>query len=217
MIKKYKEQFLKILGRKETLFSQLEDNKKKKENESKKYEAIERAQVFVQKIAIETQSQIRIHITPLIQTALDTVFPGKYKFHLEFVERYNHTEIDIQLINPDFPDKPVDPYYSNGGGLRDILAISLRISIFTLTHNRPVFLLDEPMKWLNSPDLNKDEEIPSSKLRLIFATIIKELSIKLGIQFIIITCDEELLEIKDKVFVVDQDKDGVSYVKELCD
>jgi ABC-type Fe3+/spermidine/putrescine transport system ATPase subunit len=73
------------------------------------------------------------------------------------------------------------------------------------------------MKWLNSPNLDKDDEIPSSKLRLVFATIIKELSVKLGIQFIIITCDEELLEIKDKVFVIDQDKNGVSYVQELCD
>ncbi|KKK86498.1 hypothetical protein LCGC14_2762610, partial [marine sediment metagenome] len=67
--------------------------------------------------------------------------------------------------------------------------------------SRNVILLDEPLKNLSQNMQDKA------------SMMLKELSNRLGIQFIIVTHEDTLTEYADRVFRVRQSKKGVSYVK----
>ena len=75
----------KLSGRKEQLeriYSQRQLDFKKG---TKRQEAIEKAQLLLQVAAQETQGAFKVHLEDIVQTALDTCFPGKYTFCIEFI------------------------------------------------------------------------------------------------------------------------------------
>ncbi|ETR66914.1 MAG: hypothetical protein OMM_12184 [Candidatus Magnetoglobus multicellularis str. Araruama] len=53
-------------------------NKEKLEQLSNKLPSIEKAQVLLQTIAQDTQNQLKFHIQDIVDTGLDTCFPGQY-------------------------------------------------------------------------------------------------------------------------------------------
>jgi DNA repair exonuclease SbcCD ATPase subunit len=89
-----------------------------------------------------------------------------------------------------------------GGGAVDVAAFALRVASWSMQRprTRPVIILDEPMRFL-SPDLQ-----PKA------SDMLQELSQKLGLQFIIVTHEEELTQQVDKVFEVLK-KGGVTNVR----
>jgi len=158
----------------------------------------ERAQVIIQKVAKDTQSQLEIHISDIVSTALETIFDNPYKFKIEFVIKRNKTECEL-VFEKD--GETINPLNGTGGGVVDTASFALRIALWTLQtpKSRNTIILDEPFKWL-SKDL-----IPRASL------LLKELSQKLNIQFIIVTHIEGLTEEADKVFNVKL-KEGISHV-----
>ena len=97
--------------------------------------------------------------------------------------------------------KPLD---ASGGGAVDVAAFGLRIASWVMQqpHTRNVIVLDEPLRFLS-----KDRQSKASE-------IIKELSNKLNLQFIIVTHEQALTEYADKVFQVTQSK-GISSVNKI--
>jgi DNA repair ATPase RecN len=81
-----------------------------------------------------------------------------------------------------------------GGGIVDICSFSLRVVLWTMEapRSRNVFILDEPGKNLGA-------------LLPLFGQMLREVSHKLNFQLIIITHDEALAEMADRVFVVTHD------------
>jgi len=143
------------------------------------------AQALIQTVAQETQSRVQVHIKNIVQLALDAVFPDKYEFMIDFELKRGKTEASLYLLKN---TEHYDPMFSNGGGVVDILALALRISAYTLSNNRNIVILDEPMRFV-SEDLQEDA-----------ATIIKHLSEKINLQFLISTHSEEIINIADKSF-----------------
>jgi predicted ATPase len=158
------------------------------------------AQVFLQKVAQDTQSNIQLHIENIVQLALDAVFPDRYEFKIEFEMKRGKTEASLSLYQE---GEAMDPMTSNGGGVVDILALALRISAYTLSRSRNVIILDEPMRFV-SKDLQEQA-----------AKIIKHLSERLNIQFIITTHSEEIIDVADKVFKTIINSDGISEVIDI--
>jgi DNA repair exonuclease SbcCD ATPase subunit len=95
----------------------------------------------------------------------------------------------------------VNPIDATGGGAVDIAAFALRVASWSMMNprTRPVMILDEPLK-----NLDKERQQKGSAM-------IKEVSERLGIQFIIITHEEALTEYADKTFNVTIKK-GISNV-----
>jgi DNA repair exonuclease SbcCD ATPase subunit len=85
-----------------------------------------------------------------------------------------------------------------------VASFALRIASWSMEYPRlrNVIILDEPMRFL-SEDLQEKA-----------SAMIKELSEKLGLQFIIITHEKELASYADKEFRVTINK-GVSNIKEM--
>lgn len=162
----------------------------------KKQEVGDIALALAQKVAVQTQEQIRYNIEDIVNLALDTVFPNRYVFKLMFETKRNRTEARPVLYDG---EHEIDPLDSTGGGLSDTLAFALRIALLIISKNRKVLILDEAVGAVSKGYRPKMYEI------------MKRLSTDLGIQIIAVTHDENMVEIADTVYTVK--KEGkVTYV-----
>jgi DNA repair exonuclease SbcCD ATPase subunit len=192
----YLSAYNKALGKREVLTEQKKEQTANKVRLEDRALAIEQAQVIIQKVAQRTQEQLRFHIEDIVNTAIDTVFPGVYKFALEFEIKRNKTEGNLKFTKD---GREMDILNSNGGGLCDTAALGLRIAAWSLGNSNSVLVLDESLKFL------------SRELQPRMGEVLKEIGDKLGLQIILVSHQEPLLEFADKVFLVKQ-KDKVSTV-----
>lgn len=160
---------------------------------------LEKIKVIIQTVARMTQEQLEYHVSEISTLALATVFPRPYKLKLSFTERRNRTEADIVFV--DSAGNEFSPISDTGGGAVDVAAFGLRLSLWTLAkqRSRGVILLDEPFRFLSKDLQPKAGEV------------LKQISARLGVQFIIITQDNALVESADRVFRVEKRR-GISQV-----
>lgn len=164
---------------KEYVRQQLANCKKKKKTLGRKAVAIERGREIVQQAADETQKELEYRIGGLVTLALQTIFDKRYSCTIQFVPRRGKVEADIILNKGDLVlDEIMD---SSGGGVGDVMSFALRVSLWALKKNRPLFILDEPFKFVDKKRLAK------------CYALLKQLSMELGIQFIIVSHEEEMI------------------------
>lgn len=159
----------------------------------------EKALAVVREVSIQTQQQLQYHISDITSMALESVFPDPYEVKIDFVERRNSTECDIYFERDGVR---VDPLESSGYGAVDIAAFALRIASWSMSvpMKRNVIIMDEPMRFV------------SAEYQEAASAMIKEVSDKLGIQFIIVSHSEMIAQHADKVFHVSIKK-GISKIK----
>lgn len=189
-----------LKGKRDSLVEQLTMlNSSKTELEYDLIDIVE-AQKIIQEVANLTQEQIIIHIIDVVNLALDAIpFDEVYKFGMEFTIRANRTICELYFERNGNRIKPID---SSGGGALDIASFGLRLAVWSLLTGKKnnTIILDEPFKFL------------SKDLRPYSGEMLKAISEKLGIQIILVTHDEEYVNIADKVFRVKM-INGVSVVK----
>lgn len=154
-------------------------------------ENCQKARTIVQIVAQSTQTKVEYHISNLVSMALASVFPEPYEFALRFVQRRNKTEADLIFVKDGNEGDPVD---ISGGGALDVASFALRVAIWSIKPTRNTLILDEPGKFI-SRDLQEK-----------FSSMIKHLSTKLGLQFIIVSHVPEIQESADKVFEIKNGK-----------
>lgn len=152
-------------------------------------EAGRKAREVVTKVGKSIQSGVEGAFTSIVSLALQSVFGDAYQFELRFVERRNQLEAELVLIQDGGECSPID---SVGGGVVDICSLALRIAALIIQQSAKVVILDEPCRCLSTDLQHKASEM------------IKTLSEKLNIQFIIVTHEEELTACADKTFVIDK-------------
>lgn len=189
-------------GELEYLMNQKTDLSDTITNMQKKYEYIVQAQKLLQETAKRTQSRLSFHISSFITSALQSIWgEDAYTFTLEFIEKRNKTEVQM-LLHTQEGDVSLDSLNDirSGGGVLDIVALALRIALWSLQANhKNVMILDQPLSNLDSTYLPKAGEL------------IQELAEKLQIQFIMINHNPALADIADQTFFVEK-HDGVSSV-----
>lgn len=151
---------------------------------------LEQALEIVQMVGLQTQKQLEYHISDIASMALESVFEKPYKLVLSFEKRRNKTECDI-LFEKD--DERFDPMMEAGGGTADVAAFALRIASWSMSNPKlnNVIILDEPFRFING-------RIAQEKA----SEMVKKISEKLGIQFIIVTNKDEFTAFGDKIFEV---------------
>ena len=164
----------------------------------------EEAREILRAVGLETQKQLQYHISDITSLALEAVFDDPYELVAEFVQRRNKTECDLYFSRR---GSRVDPLEASGGGAVDVASFALRIAAWSMQNpkRRNVIILDEPMKFL---DTQTDRLEKASQM-------LKELSERLGLQFILVTHTDTLTQYADRVFRVRQSKGGVSHVKQM--
>lgn len=162
-------------------------------------EAFEKAQALIQEVATETQEALKFHLTALVQEALDAIFPGTYIFRVTFEIARGKTAVSFALEKDGMVlENLLDEV---GGTLIDLVAVALRVAVWTLRRTDTTILLDEAGKHI------------SSQYRPIFWEMLSGLSKELGIQFIAVTHDPIAGEYADRTFEVSQGADGRSKIK----
>lgn len=161
----------------------------------------EQAREIIRTVGIETQRQLQFHISDITSLALEAVFDDPYELKVEFVERRNKTECDLKFVRGDME---IDPMTASGVGAVDVASFALRIASWSMMRprTRPTIILDEPFRFLSENYQDKASQM------------LKELSEKLGLQFIIVTHEQTLSSYADRTFEVSIHK-GVSKVKQL--
>ncbi len=160
----------------------------------------QKALEIVKEVGLKTQQQLQYHISDITSLALDSIFDNPYTLVVEFVQRRGKTECDLFFERD---GERVNPLLASGGGTVDVAAFALRIASWSMAkpRTRNVMTLDEPLRFV------------SAKYQEKASAMIKEVSEKLGIQFIIITHNEVLASYADRTFEVTI-KNGVSHVKQ---
>jgi DNA repair exonuclease SbcCD ATPase subunit len=171
---------------------------------TKRSDAAASAQTIIQAAAKLTQQQLEYRISELATLALKTVFPDPYTLEVSFEEKRGRTECVILLRRDfDLEDVGVRPMEACGHGVLDVVGLALRLSLWSLRKPRaaPVFILDEPFRNISRDYLPQ------------VATLLKELSARLGIQFILVTHEEEIAACADKAFRVTFAKTGSKVIE----
>lgn len=193
-----KEKYQQQVGRKMELEDSIEQLIRKVRQDKRRLKRLEKAHAIIKQVGLETQQQLKVHISDITSLALDSVFDEPYKLVLDFVERRDKTECDI-LFEKD--GSYIDPLTASGGGVVDLAAFALRIASWAMRtpRTRNTIILDEPFKHLS-----KDLHDRASQM-------IQNLSKQLGLQFIVVTHEPALSQFADKVFEVKQRK-GISKI-----
>ena len=186
-------------GQKLQIEKNLETAKADFRNNQRSLRRHEQAREIVREVGLKTQSQLSFHISDITSSALEAVFVDPYELKVEFVQRRNKTECDLSFVRGDLE---IDPIEASGVGAIDVAAFALRIASWSMMRprTRNTIILDEPFRYLSE---NYQEQA---------SLMLKELSQKLGLQFIIVTHEQVLTEHADKIFEVSIKK-GISIIK----
>lgn len=151
------------------------------------------------KVLVEIGKAFRImsmgKIEELVESSLRGVFEREYGFKVKMEEKRGQVETSFNVKDNGVE---LDPAFCTGGGLVDVIAMSLRSVLWRLKKQKtaPVMILDEPFRMLSEGFL------PNA------AALIKELSRKLGVQFIIVTHEPSFAHAADKTFHFKLSQDG---------
>lgn len=154
------------------------------------------ALLIIQTVAQQTQEQLEYRISELVTLALSSVFEDPYEFKVEYVVKRDKTEANFWFMRNDTYIHPLD---AAGGGAVDVAAFALRATLWSMSSKTTdnVIILDEPFKHL------------SSDLQQKAGHMVKEISKKLNLQFIIVSHIENLINEADQIIEVKRKK-GIS-------
>jgi len=140
--------------------------------------------------------EIKDKIENLISSVLTTVFEEPFRFKINIVRRRNQVEVDFDVASRNMEG---DILGIRGGGIADVISISLRIVLAEMLKVKGPLILDEPLRMVS------EEYVPN------VASFLVELSKKFGRQIICITHNKTLAAAATKQFKVRLEK-GVSVV-----
>lgn len=161
--------------------------------------------LFLQHISEYARLVAKNKLEEIVTNALQFVFGTQFSFKIKIVETRNRPEAEF-LVCSSFGQLSIEntPQDSRGGGIVDVVSVALRIALLEVHYPKregPI-ILDEPFKHVSS------EYIDSA------AKLLKSMSKTFDRQVIIITHNERLTKIADKLFEVSI-SDGVSKVVEV--
>lgn len=192
-VRKLRIQLERLKGQKEQIEQSLQNATQGLKETKREIRKHEQAIEVVKKVGLKTQQSLQYHISDTVSMALNSVFDDPYTMSVEFVERRGKTECDLLFQRG---NQFIDPLSASGGGAVDVASFALRVASWSMQFpkTRNVLLLDEPFKNLSEGLLPKASEM------------LKQVSDKLGLQTIMITHSEALIESADKVFQIQNRK-----------
>lgn len=183
-----------FLVRKRTQLEGLEKNQLNLQAElsevKKGSELLLKARDIVNIVIITTLDEVKNFISDCTSMCLGIVFGDEYKFDLEYEVKRDRSQAVPWIIKN---GKQLDPKCEVGGGVIDVVSIGLRLVLWVLSNPRssPVFVLDEPFRFV-SRDL-------TSSIMVMLHELVKTF----GLQIIMVSHNDELINDADMIYVVD--------------
>lgn len=157
---------------------------------------------MVRTLSADLRSGLERRLRSVATKALRSVTGGDGMAHITFEERGGRPSVDIAISSDG--KTPHSPKYGKGGGVGDVVALGLRMAVWSMMapRPRPLFVLDEPMRFV------------SKEYQPIVSGMLKAMAGRAGVQFIVVTHQRELEESADKVLTVSINRKGESHVSE---
>ena len=162
---------------------------------------VEQAREIVNQVLLITQEKVKTYIEEIVSLALSLVYGDEYSFEFEFAIKRNQTEVTPWIVKGSERFSVVDEV---GGGVRDVASFALRLVIWSLLEPKTssTFILDEPGR-----NLSRD-------IQPLFGQMLQRISKLLGVQVIMISHSNDLIESADTAYEVRQEK-GISIVRKI--
>lgn len=178
-------------GRRDLLLDQAEVKLAELESLELRHERLIKARHVLTEVAKQTLERFKNRVESLITLAIRGVFDRPFEFKLLFSIKRNRHECKPVVVEGKSVQSPKE---AMGGGILDIIGFAFRIVLWSLERprSRNILILDEPMRW-------------AGRLRLKAGRILKEISNQLKIQIIMMTHDEELICIADRLWFAEHD------------
>ncbi len=198
---KYRNKIEQLKGHRKYLRTTLAGRKKTLATLQEQLNVAEEARRHIQIVSQQTQEELKFNIESIVSSALGAVFDDPYTFTADFETKRNKTEC---VLSFERDGQKINPLKGAGFGAVDVASFALRLSLWSLSTNRtaPVMLLDEPFK-----NLSRDLQYKAGQM-------VKLLSEKLSMQFIIVTHATDIIESSARAYKVHL-ANKVSVVKKI--
>ena len=161
---------------------------------------LEECKFIVQDVSEKLQNKLADTLNSIVTNALSTVFDDPYEFKIEIESKANVVQATPTLVKD---GESFGIKSDVGYGVVDVCALALRVALLSLQKNHNnVLVLDEPFKNIGKKDRAKA------------CQLLKTMSEKLEIQFILVTHVDEIKDIADLLIEVDR-KDKTSFIKQV--
>ena len=168
----------------------------KKENTS-----LEASLRLLEQCNIVSRDRIKAKVELLVTQGLRDIFDDPtIQFNINFITKRNQVEAEFDLSRVDTNPIRGEILITYGGGIADVISISLRIIIMQLMNLKGPLILDEPGKNVSAQHVGA------------FGKFLTEVSKQFDRQIILITHNEKLMEFATNTIEVHQKK-GVSYIR----
>lgn len=174
------------------LATEIEKATKAAERTEEAYKTALEARHVITTVAMQTQELLEVQLATIVTMALEAVFPDPYVFRIHFEEKRQQIEAVLMLEKNGEECSPMDAV---GGGVLDVCSFALRVAALMMQQGEKVIILDEPFKHLSSDLQRKASEM------------LEMLRDKLGVQFIMVTHEDELFDCADKRFTIVQGRE----------
>jgi DNA repair exonuclease SbcCD ATPase subunit len=157
------------------------------------HENLIKARFILAEVSRLTQINFTSYVEQLVTMAIKSIFDRPFQFKVDFDLKRNKSECFLRIQEGE-DEEPFIPRDELGGGMLDTISFALRIVLWSLQNPRSsnTILLDEPFKFVG-----QDELLDRA------GQMLKEISNRMGIQFIITTHQPKLTEIADKAWKVE--------------
>lgn len=145
-----------------------------------------KARLLLEQYSEIEQEQLKEKVTALVSRGLQTIFGTEYAFRIEMKTLRKQAAMEFTIIRELVERDPMD---SHGGGLVNVIALVLRLTIVALTPglSRTV-VLDEPFAQLSQGYIDG------------MGRFIRELVDATGMQLLIVSHEEEIAEVADQAY-----------------
>jgi len=157
------------------------------------FENLIKARFIIAEVAKLTQTKFTSYVEQLVTMAIKSIFDRPFQFKVDFDLKRNKSECFLRIQEGE-DEEPFVPKDELGGGMLDTISFALRIVLWSLQNPKSTntILLDEPFKFVG-----QDELLDRA------GQMLKEISQRMSIQFIITTHQPKLTEIADKAWKVE--------------
>jgi DNA repair exonuclease SbcCD ATPase subunit len=161
-----------------------------------------KASLFLQSLSESSRIQILEKISGIVTDALQTVKDKNLVFQMNLVTKANQPTLDMTILDK-LSGQSYDVINSFGGGICDVISLSLRVALLAKWQPQlsRILILDESCKHV----AQKDQEL--------LAEFVRRLSEALSIQFVWISHSSVLQQAAHKIFEITKDG-GISHVTE---
>jgi DNA repair ATPase RecN len=182
-----------LYGKKETLENQLKTEQDRLIEINKLSLLYEKTAALLSQVSADTRTFIFSEIEKVITEGVRESMSQDFNFKILLKDRGGVP--DIEFILSDQNNNALDLFYCYGGGIRNMIATLLRVAFVELYEPK----IEGPI-ILDETSVHISEEYQSS-----FGEFIKQLSMRTGRQFILVSHQKGVTAKADKIFYVEKD------------